>query len=74
MDDSIQKKIILQEFKKLDKDGSGYLTREELRTWLKSLAKDINMDLTENDIDQLIRKLDENKDGKVSIDEFEKFF
>jgi Ca2+-binding EF-hand superfamily protein len=70
MSNQAHKASILQEFKKLDKDGSGYLSHDELRAWILKLAKEINMIMTENDIEMLISKVDKDKDGKISVEEF----
>ena len=70
MSNSSHKSQIMQEFKKLDKDGSGFLSHEELRTWIVELAKEIDMNMTENDIDMLISKVDKDKDGQISVEEF----
>jgi Ca2+-binding EF-hand superfamily protein len=74
MVDSIQKAIILQEFKKLDKNENGLLDYDELRPWLIQLAAEINLQLTENDIEKLLSTLDVNKDGIISVEDFLNLF
>jgi Ca2+-binding EF-hand superfamily protein len=65
-----QKLSIMREFKKLDKDSSGFLSHDELRIWILDLAKEINLNMTENDIEMLISKVDKDQDGQISIEEF----
>ena len=52
---------LIKEFKHLDTNGDGELTRDELIT----LFKDIGSDVNEEFIDDLILKADENQDGKI---------
>ena len=63
-------------FDKFDKDKNGYLDRSELKTFMLAFAQE-NPDLagqkseiTENEIDEAMKSLDTNKDGKISPDEF----
>ncbi|XP_076437513.1 uncharacterized protein LOC143276732 [Babylonia areolata] len=56
---------LMSAFKKLDADGSGYITREELQQVVQSMGQD-----TEN----IELDMDDNGDGKVSYEEFLKIF
>ena len=59
-------------FEAVDTDGSGHITAAEL----KKLFKDSGHgdDVTDADIDQLIKACDEDGDGKISFEEFVKGF
>jgi Ca2+-binding EF-hand superfamily protein len=70
MVDAAQKAKILEEFKKLDADNTGFLDRNEVKRSLKELYDAIDLKLTDADVDNLIKRVDKNNDGKISIDEF----
>ena len=53
-------------FKKYNKDGSGFISADELHQLCASLGKE----LTEEQLDRAMAKLDKNGEGTVSIDEF----
>lgn len=66
------KKITEAAFKAVDLDGSGFLERNELEAVMENVAKDIGVDKpTKDEVDEVLDELDENKDGKLSIDEFQ---
>ena len=48
-----------------DKDNSGYITREEIKEVLGH-GKSLN----EEQIEQIIREVDENGDNEISFEEF----
>lgn len=50
-------------FAKLDANGDGHLTRDELRDGLKLLK----LPASEADVDALLARLDVDKDGTVSL-------
>jgi Ca2+-binding EF-hand superfamily protein len=50
-------------FAKLDTNGDGHLTRDELRDGLKMLK----LPATETEVDALLARLDVDKDGTVSL-------
>ena len=70
----IKEGITLEEFKKYDKDSSGYLSRKELNKPAKDILNGFNEDLSKQEkvaiIDEWFIKYDLNKDGKISYDEF----
>jgi hypothetical protein len=77
--DLITERLLLkrrQAFKELNKDGDGYLTKEELegyRNWLEELDGDVlgRQGIGKEDIDELLdEKVDLDHDGKISFDEF----
>jgi len=65
------KKITDAAFKAVDVDGSGFLERNELEEVMKNVAKDLGVDPpTKDEVDEVLKELDENDDGKLSMDEF----
>ncbi|KAL4304386.1 hypothetical protein GQ457_10G016430 [Hibiscus cannabinus] len=55
-------------FATFDKNGDGFITKQELRESLTN----IRMFLTENDVEEIVVKLDMNGDGLIDFDEFVK--
>lgn len=53
-------------FEELDSNHSGFLDRDELLTGVKAVYPS----MTDAEIDELIKKVDVNKDGKLSYEEF----
>ena len=53
-------------FKKLDRDGSGTVERDEMRVMLRMY----NIGCSDDDFEDLIQKYDKNGDGKFSYGEF----
>ena len=60
MADAAQKQKIAAEFKKLDKDNSGFLTHDEVKNAIKQIYAEIDLKLTDKDIDQMIKTVDKN--------------
>ncbi|KAL4658345.1 calcium-binding protein 5-like [Arapaima gigas] len=56
-------------FKEFDMDGDGAITTEELRLAMKKL---LGEHMTRREIDDVIREVDNNKDGTVDFEEFVK--
>lgn len=52
---------LLNAFKVFDKDGSGTISSDELRNVLKSLGED----LTDAELDEMIKLADRNGDGSI---------
>lgn len=66
------KKFVRAAFETMDKDKSGYLERNELEAVMANVASDINQSPpTKADVDEVLRELDENKDGRISLTEFQ---
>jgi len=57
---------LMEAFKLFDLDGSGTISRDELKTLMKNLGQA----LTDSEIDAMIDEVDENLDGEISFDEF----
>ncbi len=58
-------------FEAVDADGSNSLDQEELGIIMKEVAQEMRVNPpTENDIDFMLKELDENSDGQVSKEEF----
>ncbi|KAL2270086.1 hypothetical protein VTJ83DRAFT_2270 [Remersonia thermophila] len=57
---------LLNAFKTFDKDGSGTISTEELRSVLKSLGEN----LTDAELDEMIKLADHNGDGQIDYAEF----
>ena len=55
---------ISEAFKFFDKDGNGYITSTELKTMMTNLGQD----LTDEQVDEMIREADTDDDGRVNYD------
>lgn len=74
------KQLIIDTFKKYDKDNSGYLDLNEVKIALKDLASSdqssnssdvsYNIDPTDAEIKNIIMSVDDNDDCKLSLEEF----
>lgn len=53
-------------FRMLDKKNNGFITCDHLRYILQGLAKEV--DLTEEEIEDMIADIDEDKNGEVSFE------
>ena len=62
----IYRSTITKAFRKLDKDGDGYLTKEELK---KAMRK-ADIKITDATFDAMFNDSDVNKDGKIDYGEF----
>ncbi|PVD30080.1 hypothetical protein C0Q70_09341 [Pomacea canaliculata] len=62
----IQRAELENTFRKMDKDGSGRLSREEVKQ--QCIAMGIKM--SDEGLENLIKKADKNNDGNIDIDEF----
>mmetsp|Transcript_67472 Transcript_67472/g.170209 ORF Transcript_67472/g.170209 Transcript_67472/m.170209 type:complete len:82 (-) Transcript_67472:84-329(-) len=61
-------KALMREFKLFDKDRNGFITPEELK---KAMARG-GMEITDEEVNDMISKVDVNSDGKVNYEEFAK--
>jgi glutaredoxin 2 len=64
--DALMKKV----FKDFDLDGSGFIDSNELAEVAKSLGKTLD----NAELDECLKDLDQNKDGKISYEEFAKWW
>jgi Ca2+-binding EF-hand superfamily protein len=67
MTDPDVKALMLEEFKKLDTDKSGFIDGQEIKKWLRN---QFYIKLTDAEVDRFIRVADKNGDGKVSFEEY----
>lgn len=57
-------------FDTFDKNGDGFITRNELRESLKN----IGMLVPAKEVEEMVDNLDSNRDGLIDLDEFQKLF
>ncbi|VDO99385.1 unnamed protein product [Soboliphyme baturini] len=57
-------------FKVFDRNGDGYITKEELRHVMESLGEE----LTDEEMDMMLKAADKDGDNRVSFDEFKSMF
>lgn len=55
-----------ESFRIFDRDGNGTIDRKELKHAMKMLGED----LTDDEVEQMMKEADENGDGKINFDEF----
>jgi len=59
---------LLESFKVFDKNGDGFISKEELRQVMKNMGNK----LTEDELSDMIKTADANGDGKIDYHEFVK--
>lgn len=57
-------------FVKLDVNGNGMISRDEMMIGLDYLRKEVNANLSNNDIDQIFTAMDFDTSGQVDYTEF----
>ncbi|KAM6301273.1 LOW QUALITY PROTEIN: serine/threonine-protein phosphatase with EF-hands 2 [Aegotheles albertisi] len=57
-------------FRIIDRDHSGLISFEEFRQTWKLFSSHMNIELTDDGIDDLVRSIDFNKDGNIDFNEF----
>lgn len=57
-------------FKEYDKDGSGFIDKNELKALLEATFKKSGLTLSQESLDYHLQKFDSSNDGKISLDEF----
>jgi calmodulin len=62
---------LLEAFREFDIDGSGQISRSELKKTMSKLGP--NLSLSEEQLDDVLREMDENGNGEVSYEEFAAF-
>eukprot|EP00005_Dracoamoeba_jomungandri_P001875 CAMPEP_0174257642 /NCGR_PEP_ID=MMETSP0439-20130205/6752_1 /TAXON_ID=0 /ORGANISM="Stereomyxa ramosa, Strain Chinc5" /LENGTH=148 /DNA_ID=CAMNT_0015340815 /DNA_START=80 /DNA_END=526 /DNA_ORIENTATION=- len=68
MQDSEGENEIREAFKVFDKDGSGFISAAELRHVMTNLGEK----LTDEEVDEMLREADVDKDGQILYEEFVK--
>ena len=63
------KKVVREEFAKLDTNKSGMLDKKELRNLLKKISKAQGEPFDEKSVDETFDQLDTDKSGKISLEE-----
>ena len=67
--------MVEKAFKDADKDNSGQIDRSELKGALNKMAKDLKREeITDNDVDAYLKKLDLDSNGTINQKEFGKIF
>jgi len=57
---------LLQAFKQFDKDGNGFIDASELKKTMRELGQN----LTDDEIESMMKEADTNGDGKIDYQEF----
>jgi calmodulin len=57
---------LVEAFKEFDKDGNGFITADEL----KKVLAELQVDVSDEEINEVLKVVDQNGDGKINIDEF----
>ena len=57
---------MVEAFRAFDTDGSGFISREELKNVIENLGED----MTDEDVEQMITESDVDGDGRVKYEEF----
>ncbi len=71
LDENIFGKIVDNTFRNADINNSGFIEKKELYILLNIIRKNLDIPLaTEEDVNKELNRLDTNKDGKISKEEF----
>ncbi len=57
-------------FLKLDDNGNGMISLEEMKVGLDYLRKEVNINLKEEDLDQVFKAMDFDKSGQIDYTQF----
>ena len=68
MKDRDDEKDMMEAFRKLDKNGNGFITGKELRYVMTNTGEK----LTDEEVDEMIKDADIDSDGKINYEEFVK--
>lgn len=60
------KSNVKEAFKAFDKDGNGFISVEELKHAMESLGETVSNE----ELDEMVKMADKNKDGKIDYEEF----
>ncbi|CAF0969716.1 unnamed protein product [Rotaria sp. Silwood1] len=72
---SLNEEQLRKEFRRMDKDGDGSITVDELRQYYKPMQEmlGISPQMVEQEINGLIKRLDVDDSGTISFEEFKSF-
>ncbi|CAF2525271.1 unnamed protein product [Rotaria sp. Silwood2] len=72
---SLTEEQLRKEFRRMDKDGDGSITVDELRQYYKPIQEMIGTspEIIEKEIQGLIKRLDVDDSGTISFEEFKSF-
>jgi Ca2+-binding EF-hand superfamily protein len=54
------------DFKEIDQDGNGFINKQELR----EMGKKVQYYLSEDELESIMKDMDEDQDGKITLEEF----
>lgn len=64
-----ERRDLREVFETIDTDGNGLIDSEELRTAMKLFSTTYDeMKLTKEEVDEMIRELDQDKDGRLTFE------
>uniref|UniRef100_A0A7S1MKU5 non-specific serine/threonine protein kinase n=1 Tax=Alexandrium catenella TaxID=2925 RepID=A0A7S1MKU5_ALECA len=66
----LQEELVWEAFRTFDRDGSGEIDIEELKTMLKESPQKLGPGYGESDVLSIFKEADRNNDGKISFEEF----
>ncbi len=69
-DENALKEIAEAAFKRVDTDGSGTIDKKELKALMDEASQGNFPPISESELEEIYNGLDQNKDGKISVDEF----
>lgn len=67
-----QKAKVKEMLQALDKDNSGFLDHEELKTGMLQIYAEMDFKCTDEDVTKMMESVDKDQDGKVNLEEFMK--
>lgn len=68
--EAVFNQVVRSSFESVDKDGSGFIDESELRTVLSGVTKDKGRNFSDSEVSGMLRELDSNRDGRISIEEY----
>ena len=67
----IQRSVIRKQFDNYDKEGKGYITRDEFK---RVLENKVSSNITTEEVDKMMEEADKDGDGQIDYEEFLKAF
>ncbi|XP_055631344.1 calcium-binding protein E63-1 isoform X3 [Toxorhynchites rutilus septentrionalis] len=68
-DDDLTQDLVAA-FRVFDRDGNGYITRDELKSAMDMIGENV----TEYQLNEMLELADADKDGKINYEDFQNFF